>query len=151
MQWTRKDLSLYIKEKEYIDTLIIPLIPFNPASDSNVTKEAFQRELNQLFTHLLEKEYRGRIIVSPEYDYITGSNETEVRRINQWVESFQSQPLSHVFLFTFDPKWKKWEQELKGQLLWIPSMNERDLHSSETKSFVKEQVSQISELITAYW
>ncbi|GGF09469.1 hypothetical protein GCM10010954_04900 [Halobacillus andaensis] len=151
MQWTKDDTELYLAEKKYVDTLIIPLIPFNPETDGTIAKEAFQRELNHLTTHLLEKGYRGRILLAPDYNYITGNYEAESQRINQWIEKFEKQPFEHVFLFTFDTKWKRWEKELKGHLLWVPSLHERNLQSTETRSFVKEQVNQISDLIKAYW
>ncbi|MFC7060443.1 DUF2487 family protein [Halobacillus seohaensis] len=151
MQWTKNDTKLYVSEKEYVDTLFIPLIPLSPDSDEKMVKEAFQRELNQVFTQLLEKDYRGRIFTAPDYNYLTDFYETEVERINHWIEKFQKQPFDHVFLFTFDTKWKRWEKNLAGHLIWVPSMNDRDLKSTETKSFVKEQVSQVSELIQAYW
>ncbi|WP_101844081.1 DUF2487 family protein [Halobacillus sp. Marseille-P3879] len=151
MQWTKEDIELYAAEKKYVDTLIIPLIPFNPEADHTLVKEAFQRELNQLTTQLLEKEYRGRVLLAPDYNYITGQYEHETQRINEWIEKFKKQPFEHVFLFTFDTKWKRWEQNLNGNLLWIPSLNERNLQSSETRSYVKEQIHQISELIRAYW
>ncbi|MCP3025867.1 DUF2487 family protein [Halobacillus sp. A5] len=151
MQWTKSDMELYVLEKEYVDTLVIPLIPLYTEVDSTIVNGAFQRELNHLTTHLLEKDYRGRILLAPDYNYIAENYEEEIRRINQWIEKFNNQPAAHVFLFTFDTKWKRWEKELKGHLLWIPSMSDRNLHSSETRSYVKEQVLQMSELIKAYW
>ncbi|UOQ93571.1 YpiF family protein [Halobacillus shinanisalinarum] len=151
MQWTKQDTKQYLPEKEYVDTVLIPIISFDPASDNRMTKEAFQRELNQIFTNLIEKEYKGRMFLAPEYYYLTNYHESEISRMNQWVEHFQQQPFEHVFLFTFDAKWKKYESDLNGHLLWIPGIADGDLQSTETKSFVKEQVKQVNELIQAYW
>ncbi|WP_082234000.1 DUF2487 family protein [Halobacillus massiliensis] len=151
MQWTKNDVSIYTAEKEYVDTAFIPLVPFDPTSDRTMEKEAFQNEVNQVFGQLLEKEFKGRIMLSPVYHYLTGRQEEETERLNQWVEAFKQQPFEHVFLFTFDPKWKKWEQQLTGQLIWIPGLSSGNLQSTETRSFLKEQVSQVSDLIQAYW
>ncbi|WP_173916307.1 DUF2487 family protein [Halobacillus sp. Marseille-Q1614] len=151
MLWTKNDLKIYLAEKEYVDTVFIPLVPFDPASDKNMEKEAFQNEINQVFAHLLEKEFKGRILLSPSYHYLTGEQEKEVDRLNHWVDSYKKQPFEHVFLFTLDPKWKKYERQLEGQLLWIPGLGSGDLQSTETKSFIKEQAGQVSDLIQAYW
>ncbi|ARI77261.1 YpiF family protein [Halobacillus mangrovi] len=151
MRWIKTDTTQYLPEKEYIDTVIIPLIPFDPADDSQMPKHAFQRELNQIFTQLVEKEYRGRVFLSPEYYYLHGQLEQEVERLNRWIEQFNKQPFQHIFLFTFDPKWKKHEKELTGQLLWVPGMMSGNIQSTETQSFVKEQAHQISEFIQAFW
>ncbi|WP_163526223.1 DUF2487 family protein [Halobacillus ihumii] len=151
MQWTKQDTKQYLPEKQYVDTVLIPLIPFDPASEQKMIQEAFQRELIQIFTNLIEKEYRGRIFLSPEYHYLTNQHEEEITRVNKWIEHFQQQPFEHIFLFTLDPKWKRYESRLIGHLLWIPGKADGDLQSTETQSFVKEQVKQVNELIQAYW
>ncbi|MBX0356230.1 YpiF family protein [Halobacillus sp. Nhm2S1] len=151
MRWTKADTTQYIPEKQYIDTVIIPLIPFDPGNDQQMVKQAFQRELNQVFTNLIEKEYKGRIFLAPDYHYLEGSQANETERINRWIHKFKEQPFHHIFLFTFDSKWKKYEAELEGHVLWVPGMGSGDIQSTETQSFVKEQAHQISELIQAYW
>jgi hypothetical protein len=151
MRWIKADTTKYLPEKEYIDTVLIPLIPFDPADDQQMAKQAFQRELNQVFTSLIEKEYKGRVFLSPEYYYLNDRANDEVERLNRWVERFNKQPFEHIFLFTFDPKWKKHEKDLAGQLLWVPGIQSGNIQSTETQSFVKEQAHQISEFIQAFW
>jgi hypothetical protein len=151
MRWTKADTTQYLPEKPYIDTVLIPLIPFDPSSDQHMVKQAFQRELNQVFTNLIEKGYTGRIFLAPDYYYISDTHQEETTRVNSWIQKFRQQPFEHVFLFTFDSKWKKYEHDLDGHLLWVPGMGSGDIQSTETQSFVREQAHQISELIQAYW
>ncbi|ELK45325.1 DUF2487 family protein [Halobacillus sp. ACCC02827] len=151
MRWTKADTTQYLPEKQYIDTVLIPLIPFDPSSDGSMTEQAFRRELTQLFTNFIEKEYHGRIFLAPDYHYLSNTHETEWERLNQWISHFNTQPFQHVFLFTFDSKWRKYEAKLNGKLLWIPGMKEGDIQSKETQSFVKEQARQINELIQYDW
>ncbi|MCA0983032.1 YpiF family protein [Halobacillus yeomjeoni] len=151
MRWTKTDTTQYLPEKEYVDTVLIPLIPFDPASDGHMVKQAYQKELNHVFTNLIEKEYKGRIFLAPDYHYLNGQNERELDRVNQWIATFEKQPFKHIFLFTFDPKWKKHEFDLEGELIWVPGPSSGNIQSTETQSFVKEQAHQISELIQAYW
>ncbi len=151
MRWTKADTTQYLPEKQYIDTVLIPLIPFDPSSDQKMVKQAFQRELNQVFTTLIEREYRGRIFLAPDYSYIHDTNEKEIDRVNDWISRFKEQPFQHTFLFTFDSKWKKHEKDLNGHLIWVPGMQSGSIQSTETQSFVREQALQISELIQAYW
>ncbi|MGP4060074.1 DUF2487 family protein [Halobacillus sp. H74] len=151
MRWTKADTTQYLPEKQYIDTVLIPLVPFDPSADEEMVKHAFQRELNQVFSNLIENEYRGRIFLAPDYNYLNGSNESEVERLNRWISKFQEQPFHHVFLFTFDSKWKRYESHLNGQLLWVPGLQSGNIQSTETQSFVKEQAHQINELIQSYW
>ncbi|MCA0970358.1 YpiF family protein [Halobacillus litoralis] len=151
MRFAKKDIGQYLPEKEYIDTVVIPLVPFDPSSDKNMEKQAFLRELNQVFTNVIEKEYRGRIFLSPDYHYMSDGQDEEVERINQWIHHFREQPFKHIFLFTFDMKWKKYEKDIEGELIWVPGLQTGDLQSTETQAFVKEQAKEISELIQSYW
>ncbi|TGB04541.1 DUF2487 family protein [Halobacillus salinus] len=151
MRFTKADIAQYLPEKEYIDTVVIPLVPFDPASDQDMTKQGYLRELNHIFTNIIEKEYRGRIFLSPDYHYMSRDHDSEVERINKWIDHYQKQPFEHIFLFTFDMKWKKHENQLNGELLWVPGLQTGDLQSTETQSFVKEQAHEISEFIQSYW
>ncbi|MFG6114533.1 DUF2487 family protein [Halobacillus sp. MO56] len=151
MRWNQDDISLYAESKEYIDTMIIPLIPFDVQKDELMKKQAFQKELLKLFASEVEKEYKGRILLAPEYYYISGSHEEEVDRINQWVRQISNLPFEHIFLFTLDMNWRKLSKELQAEVVWLPGLQSGNLQSSEVQSFIKEQVSQIAEMIRSYW
>ncbi|MEN1969162.1 DUF2487 family protein [Lentibacillus sp. N15] len=152
MQWSKHDLQQYIKAKEYVDTLIIPLLPFQLAHDETLEKSAFQGEVLSIFANAIEKELTGRVLLSPSYIYLnTKEMDAEIKRLHSWVENGRAQPFEHVFFVTFDAKWKRHEQELNGTLLWLPGIQTGDIQSKEMLSFIRDQVSQISELIQSYW
>ncbi|HLR79971.1 MAG TPA: YpiF family protein [Bacillota bacterium] len=152
MKWTKKDMTQYMEAKEYIDTIVIPLLPFQIAKDKESTKYASQGEVLLLLTNELERELSGRMMLIPNYSYLTSTDKSEeIDRINAFVNNIQEQPFSHIFFLTFDSGWKKFEQSLQGNLLWIPSVPSEDLYSSATHAMVKDQVSQVSELIRSYW
>lgn len=152
MKWIRKDLEQYIQAKEYIDTLIIPLVPFHLSDDNEVTKHAFQTEVLTSFSIELEKELSGRVMLTPNYYYLKSvKKEDEIVRINSWVEDTKKQPFKYVFFVSFDSTWKKHEPSLEGTLLWLPSMLTGDIHSEEISHIIRDQVKQVSELIRSYW
>lgn len=152
MQWSKQDLEQYIKAKEYVDTLIVPLLPFQLSNDSTLDKDAFQGEVLHIFTNAIERELAGRILLTPYYSYLRAKNlKSEVERLNIWVEDTLTQPFVHVFFITFDANWKKHETNLKGSLIWLPATQTGDTHSEEMRTFIQSQVSQISELIKSYW
>ncbi|WP_028783025.1 DUF2487 family protein [Thalassobacillus devorans] len=151
MRWNQEDISLYAESKEYIDTMIIPLIPFDVQKDELMKKQAFQKELLKLFASEVEKEYKGRILLAPEYHYISGRHKEEVDRVNHWIGQFTNLPFDHIFLFTLDMNWRKLSNDLQGEIVWLPGLQSGNLQSSEVQSFIKEQVSQIAEMIRSYW
>lgn len=151
MKWSKKDLEQFVSEKQYIDTLFIPLIPVHASADDKMVSSAFQLELNQLFSRIIEEQFKGRIVLAPSYYYVDENVENEKNRLNQWIGSFSEQPFSYVFLFSFDRSWRKVEKELDGELLWFPGVRNGDLQSTETQSFVKEQAREIVEIIKEAW
>ncbi|MEC5422472.1 YpiF family protein [Virgibacillus sp. C22-A2] len=152
MKWKRADIQQYIQAKEYIDTALIPLVPFQLSNETDLEKNTFQSEVLSVFSNEIEKELTGRVLLTPTYNYIKStSKELETERINGWAEDIQKQPFKFVFFVTFDSTWKKNERELNGNLLWLPGIQSGDLQTKEMHAVIRDQVTQISELIRSYW
>lgn len=152
MKWKKSDLEKYVPEKEYIDTLVVPLFPIVFSNDHQLANQALQTEILSILTNELEQELAGRVLLTPSYNYLKSTNkELEISRVNDWVKDAKKQPFKHVFLITYDPSWKKNERNLDGSLLWIPSITPDDTHSEEMKKFIRNQVNQLVELIKSYW
>ena len=152
MKWKKSDLNQYKQAKEYIDTILIPLVPFHLSNDNTMEKSAFQSEVLSVFTNEIENELSGRIMLTPNYSYLKSADqEMEVERLNTWVYDLQKQPFNHVFLVTFDAAWKKNEQAMQGTLVWLPGLHSGDLHNKEMHALIRDQVEQIGELIRSYW
>jgi len=153
MKWRKTDFEKYIQAKEYIDTILMPLIPFQMSNnDEESEKSAAQAEIMTVFANEVEKELTGRIMLAPSYYYLKSSNKaTEAERMNKWMEKINEQPFSHIILLTFDPGWKKHEQELDGNLLWMPAVHAGEIKSKEMQRIIREQVGQTIELIRGLW
>ncbi|SDQ54689.1 Protein of unknown function [Virgibacillus subterraneus] len=152
MKWKKSDLHQYVNAKEYVDTIIIPLIPFQLSNDSVLEKDAFQREVLVAFSYELEKELTGRVLLTPNYNYLKSSHkDQEIVRINSWIDDIEQQPFNHIFYVTFDSTWKKNEQGMRGTLLWLPGVSDGTLQSNEMHSIIRSNVEQVSELIRSYW
>lgn len=152
MRWSKEDLEKFIPAKEYVDTLILPLLPFQLTEEDDLGKMAFQCEVLTIFVTELEKELAGRVLLTPSYYYNKkASKKAEVERVNGWVDDALNQPFEHVFFITFDAKWKKEEKDLKGSLLWLPSNHSVGINSKEMVMIIRDQVAEVGELIRSYW
>ncbi|WP_010095897.1 YpiF family protein [Ornithinibacillus scapharcae] len=152
MQWTKKDIQTYLGSKEYIDTAIIPIIPFQLSRESEIGKSTSKREILSIFATEIEKELSGRVLLVPNYYYLEfGDKEAEAKRLNDWTKELFTQPFKHVFILTFDSGWKRHEKELDANLLWLPGFQVEDPNSVETIQMIRGQVADVVELMRSYW
>ncbi|RYG73602.1 DUF2487 family protein [Lentibacillus lipolyticus] len=152
MKWIKKDLQQFIQAKEYVDTAVVPLLPFQLSNDAKLDKDAFQSEALTVFLRELEKELTGRVMLIPEYHYVkTADKEAELDRIRNWMNDIQAQPFHHVFFITSDSSWKKHEQALPGTMIWLPITSDESADPGRMQSIIREHVQQVSELIRSYW
>lgn len=151
VRWNATDLEKYKEAKQYIDTVIIPLQKFQIEQETKLAEEAFQREVLSLFSFEIERELSGRVLLTPEFNYISSHLENEIERLNQWIVELTKQPFKTVILMTFDANWNKFSENINGKLLWVPSIHTGDINSPEMKTIINGQIQQISELIRSYW
>ncbi|GAB2574618.1 DUF2487 family protein [Gracilibacillus alcaliphilus] len=152
MQWKKKDLQLFFQSKSYIDTLIIPVIPIELASEASAAKLADQKRSIQIISDELERQFMGRLFLSPNYSYIYNQDYQQgIELLNQWTSTLSNEHFNHIFFLTHDVNWKKHESQLNGQLIWLPTTTIDDFQSDYAKQWVGDQVNQVSELISSYW
>lgn len=152
MKWVATDLQRYTQAKEYVDTIVMPMIPFEITKDDEAIKKANQNEILSIISNEIESELSGRVMLLPNYYYLNkGDTEKEVDRLNLLTENLRKQPFEHFFFITFDMNFKKFEQSINGNLLWIPGVQSSDIHSKEVTMIIRDHVSQICELIRSYW
>ena len=152
MRWIKQHMETYIPEKEYIDTVVIPVQPFQLSSNNDLLSDTFNSEVLAIYAHEIEKELSGRLLLTPTYTYVKSANmEKEIERLNEWIHDIQSQPFQHIFILTLDVQLKKHERLLDAHLLWLPSLSATNLQSKEAVDMIRSQIGQIRELIRTYW
>ncbi|WP_249871859.1 YpiF family protein [Oceanobacillus saliphilus] len=152
MKWRKNDIQQYVQSKEYIDTILLPLIPIQLSSDDDAEKHASQSEVMNILANEIEKELTGRIMLAPNYHYLKSADkQLESKRLNGWAEDMKKQPFSHIVYITFDSSWKKHEKDISDNLLWMPAVQVGEINSKEMHGIIREQVGQTVELIRSYW
>ncbi|WP_067725486.1 YpiF family protein [Oceanobacillus damuensis] len=152
MKWRKDDLQQYVQAKEYIDTILLPLIPIQLSKDDQAEKYASQAEVMHILANEIEKELTGRIMLAPSYHYLNSADKnTEIHRLKMWAEDMKEQPFSQIVHITFDSGWKKHEKDINDNLLWIPAVQAGEINSKEMHRIIRDQVGQTAELIRSYW
>lgn len=96
MKWHTQDIQLFLKERDYIDTVILPLYPVSFADD--IKQTVAMTEFINLLSGQLEKQFKGRILMLPGMSYLkTISEEKRLADLIEWEKELISQDFKHIF------------------------------------------------------
>ncbi|MFL8936990.1 YpiF family protein [Rossellomorea oryzaecorticis] len=149
MNWNVKDIEVFETEKEYIDTAVIPVVPIDFSPE--IKTSAAQTEFISLLTFHLERQFKGRMIMTPAFTYLMGRTEEKTGELQEWGSRLKDSGVKHVFFLTSDSSWKKSEQQLNDQLIWVPSIPLEHLDEQYKHSIMEDQVKQLLNIIVQKW
>lgn len=150
MRWTARDIDLYFREKDYIDTAVVPLVPVTWHREIKSTVSS--GEFIVLIVDELERQLKGRIIHFPPFSYLNAeSMATRVERLRAWKQELLDNELRHVFFITADVSWKRAEKEVGDSLLWLPAVPLEHMSPDNRRETIAGQIKQLLEIITIKW
>lgn len=148
MKWTTSDLEQVLEHIQYIDTIIVPLCPVSLTKDKISLAE--QREDLIILTSELERTYKGRVVISPEFTYLPNEI-TKFERLKEWHKEFLESGMKHIFYITCDYEWKQSNTEVDESLVWLPALNINSLDESTQRVIVEKQLSHLNALFYKKW
>ena len=146
MHFIGKDMDQYLNQHEYVDTAVVPLLELNlgPAS---LKMSAGASEYLQSLTTLLEKQFKGRIMLFPPVSYSSGSDRTRLAK--EISSEMDKADFKHVFYMTTDAEWRSSEQ-LKN-VLWLPAIPTEHMDRNFKQSVMEDQLRQVLPLFLKEW
>jgi len=150
MKWMTKDVDMFLKERDYVDTALIPMIPFN--FKENVKSAAAMAEYIAALTGEMERQFKGRLMLIPSFTYLQSTDVQDYKNeVVKWTGHLREQGFKHVFLMTSDSEWRKVEEELQSTLLWLPALPLENLDDEYKRQVVQEQMKQLIPLFIEKW
>jgi Protein of unknown function (DUF2487) len=148
MKWTTSDLTQVLDNQEYIDTIIIPLCPVSFSKETIGLAE--QREDLIILTSEIERTYKGRVVIAPEFTYLPKET-NKLDRLNEWYQEFKESGMKHIFYLTCDYDWKQSNSEFEEILIWLPALNINSLDEATQRVIVDKQLSHLNALFSKRW
>ncbi|GLB57982.1 YpiF family protein [Cytobacillus sp. NCCP-133] len=150
MKWISQDIDMFLKEKQYVDTVVMPLLPVSFRDD--IKQSVAMTEFISLLSVQLERQFRGRLIMLPGYAYLKATPEPKlISVINEWEKELKEQGFKHIFHLTADSLWKGLEERLEGGVIWLPSLPLEHMDNNYKNSIVEDQVKQLLNLFVQKW
>ncbi|REB09908.1 DUF2487 family protein [Sporosarcina sp. BI001-red] len=146
MNWNASDMNLFLQQKEYIDTLVIPLIKVETVEERMKASASATDFLMNLVDYI-ELQFKGRIMVAPPFAYTPSM---ELQQFGERLSGDLSKsPFKHVFYLTTDSEWTS--IEIRGNVLWLPSIPIENMDDRLKQSILEDQLKQLLPRLTEEW
>lgn len=150
MEWKAKDIDVYLEEREYIDTAVVPLVPIELGE--NMKQIVEKGEFVHLLSLHLERQFKGRMLFLPSFTYLRAEGDQEKEsRLLQWEKKVKENGFKYVFFLTSDPAWRHIESIASESLLFIPSIPLEHMDEQYKQSIMEDQVKQLMKRIVDGW
>ncbi|WP_162595923.1 YpiF family protein [Bacillus sp. CGMCC 1.16541] len=150
MKWFTKDVDMYLQAKDYVDSILLPVIPLD--FGSSIKTNASMGEYMTLLTSEIERQFKGRLFLSPSFTYLKEEDlELQKNRLLLWKNNMEENRFKHVFIMTSDSAWKQYENELGESFLWLPSLPLENLDDQYKVKVIQDQVQQMMNLFLEQW
>lgn len=150
MKWSSSDITVYQQSKEFVDTVVIPLLPIS--FGASMRTSAAMGDYASLISTETERQLHGRLFLLPAFTYLKNEDSEALNaRLLALTEELEEEGFRHIFYLTSDVDWKKDEQALRHTLLWMPVIPMETMDSSYKEEIIKEQVKQLFQVILNKW
>ncbi|GGH78930.1 hypothetical protein JOD43_001618 [Pullulanibacillus pueri] len=149
MKWRAKDIERFLEEKQYVDTIIVPLIPLN--WDEGMLATVREGEYVQILGDEIERQLKGRVVLNPAFTYFKEEAlEERMKRLETWKNGMINGGGKFVYFVTSDVDWKAYESQLE-HLIWLPAVPLEHMDERHRNDFVAETVGSVMKTITGQW
>ena len=141
-----QDVSQFQSQKEFIDTVIIPLLSVN-LKDDTIKQSSSSAHYLMSLTSFIEQQFKGRLMLMPPFSYIEQSKDSITPVKLQ--EEFRSAGFKHVVFITCDHSWTSLKDEV--DLIWLPSIPLESMDLSVKKTILEDQLKQVIPVLSSKW
>lgn len=146
MNWQANDMDVYLQQKDYIDTLLIPLLKIE-TEPTSMKSSASSTEFLMHLSSFIENQFKGRIMLSPPFSY-TQSTDLEVMA-DTLSKDIALMNFKHVFYITTDANWNS--SNVEGEVIWLPSIPLESMDKKLRLSILEDQLRQVLPRLTQKW
>ncbi|WP_102345787.1 YpiF family protein [Bacillus sp. Marseille-P3661] len=150
MKWTTTDMDMFLQAKEYVDTVVVPLVPITLIGEVKSTVE--MGDYISMISIELERQFKGRLVMLPAFTYLKEEQESGlVERLNIWHQVLKEGGAKHIIYITADSDWKLQEKQLDSSLLWLPNISLENIDRKTIEKMISAQMKQVLSIIMNMW
>ncbi|MGG1557523.1 YpiF family protein [Geobacillus thermoleovorans] len=148
MKWTGEDVALYERERDYIDTALLPLLPV--AFGQGAKRLASGGELVGLIAAEVERQLKGRLFLMPSFVYFADEPRALLtERLADWTNRLRREGMKHLFYVTCDRAWQEGEEA--DRVWFVPVVPLESMGESYKHELVREQTAELLRFLIGRW
>ncbi|WP_194841546.1 DUF2487 family protein [Sporosarcina obsidiansis] len=138
MNWVPRDVDTYSNQKDYIDTLVVPLISIDTRPET-MKNSASSAEFLMYLSTFIEKQFKGRMMFSPPVSY---TQSTDLQQLaDTLTEDMKQSSFTHIFYLTTDSKWTN--VSVDGKIIWLPAIPLDTMDEHLRQTIMEDQLRQV--------
>lgn len=146
MNWTAADIDTYIQQKDYIDTLLVPLLKIE-TEPAYLKSGSSSAEFLMHLSTFIETQFKGRMMLMPPFSYTNSTNLNEMAQTMR--KDLVNIGFKHIFYLTTDAGWKS--SLLTDEVLWLPAIPIESMDKSLRQSVLEDQLKQVLPHLSKKW
>lgn len=146
MHWNARDIDTYLQQKDYIDTLLVPLLKIETTPEA-LKNSSSSAEFLMHLSNFIETQFKGRMMVLPPVTYTQSTNLSAMAETFE--VDFRQLSFKHIFYLTTDRNWTS--EEIAGEMIWIPSIPLESMDPQLRQSIIEDQLRQVLPTLTKKW
>lgn len=146
MFWTSKDIEEFTKQKEYIDTAVVPLVMID-GTDLGIKQSVSGAEFLMSLTNFIEQQFKGRIVLSPPITYTKSMSRKELITVIH--DELMTAGFKYIFFVTSDHEWNQITPDY--DIIWLPSIPLGDMDQKVRQSVLSDQLRQVVPMLSSKW
>lgn len=147
MKYQSTDTEMFLKAREYVDTVIIPLNPITYGE--SFVQAVSSADFLAVLTFELEKELKGRLLLAPAIPYMKeDSLESKTDLIKKWMKYYHSQGFVHIYFITTDITLNSLQLP---EVIWLPAIPIEKMPADAARPVIEDQTRQLIDMLTQRW
>ena len=148
MKWTAKDVDMYQRAKEYIDTVCVPLVPIT--FGDQMKRLTSSSDFITILGMEIEKKFKGRIFLTPAFYYVSGDKKKS-DSLQVWLEELKHAGFKYIYFLATDHSWEIEEKNLTGSFLYISDFSKEQLEMDQAQELIKQQSQIMIDIFIDKW
>ena len=142
MNYNTSDLDVFLQQKEFIDTAVVPLLPIDFSAEKGKQYASAALYITSLVNYV-EKQFKGRIFVTPSFSYF---HNIELKGI---YENLVTAGFKHVLFVTTDQIYAKKTEDY--DILWLPAIPLESMDIEVVMRILQDQLQFVIPKLTEVW